>query len=211
VEIIDGAREAELSFFGATAHRSGEGILVVDCGGGSTELVLGAAPEARESGARPRIDLARSVDVGSRRMTEMFLRSDPPSRTELDAAREWAVAGLQRYFDRLDTRPREVIALAGTATSLGAIRLGLEVYDPERVHGSELLGSDLSDMLDMLASMKLDDRKQVAGLHPDRAGVIVAGALILESVLALSGLDRMIVSEHDLLYGILLDTYRHLR
>lgn len=208
--VIGGAREAELSFLGATAQRTGEGLLVVDCGGGSTELVLGTV--AGSGGEREsHIDAARSVDVGSRRMTERFFFSDPPSRTELDAARSWATEELRTYFDRLDTKPRQMLALAGTATSLAAIKLELEVYDAARVHGFELSGSDLSDLLEHLASVPLAERRTVVGLHPERAGVIVAGTLILETALALAGLDHLTVSEHDLLYGILLDTYCDLR
>jgi len=210
LEIIDGAREADLSFMGATAQRTGDGLLVVDCGGGSTELIVGSVSEGDE-GRSSRIDAARSIDVGSRRMTELFFRSDPPSRTELDAARAWAVAEMRGYFDGLDRRPREMLALAGTATSLAAIHLGLAVYDPTRVHGHELTGSDLAELLELLASLPLAARREIVGLHPERAGVIVAGTLILETVLALSGLDRLTVSEHDLLYGILLDAYGDLR
>jgi len=210
LQIISGAREAELSFLGATAQRTGEGLLVVDCGGGSTELISGSV--AFEAGERVgHIDSARSIDVGSRRMTELFLHSDPPTRSELEEARTWAVSELRGYFDRLDERPREVIGLAGTATSLAAIELGLEYYDPARVHGFELSGSQLSGLLEMLAVLPLEKRRRVAGLHPERAGVIVAGTLIFETVLALAGLDRLVVSEHDLLYGILLDTYHDLR
>lgn len=210
VSIIGGSREAELAFAGATAEREGEGLLVVDCGGGSTELVLGDV--LSEQGTRSaRIEAARSVNVGSRRMTEMFLRSDPPSRHELEVARAWASAELRGYFDRLDSRPREMIGLAGTATSLAAVQLELAEYDSSAVHGYELSGSDLAGLLDMFASMPLARRRDIVGLHPERAGVIVAGTLIVETVLALAGLDRMVVSEHDILYGILLDAYRDLR
>ncbi len=150
LEIISGGREAELSFRGATAQRTGEGLLVVDCGGGSTELISGCV--AVENGERTgRIDVARSIDVGSRRMTELFLHSDPPTRAELGAAGSWAASELRGYFARLDERPRELIGLAGTATSLAAIELGLATYDPARVHGFELSGSQLSDLLEMLA------------------------------------------------------------
>jgi len=208
--VIDGAREAELAFLGATAQCDGEGLLVVDCGGGSTELIFGSAIAADE-GRQLSIDSARSIDVGSRRMTELFLHADPPSRAELDKAREWATGELRAFFDRLDERPRRMIGLAGTATSLAAIQLELTEYDAEKVHGYELSGSDLAELLGMLAGMSLATRQNVVGLHPERAGVIVAGALIFETVLALSGLDRMMVSEHDVLYGILLDTYRDLQ
>ena len=208
--IIDGAREAELAFLGATAQLDGEGLLVVDCGGGSTELIYGSAA-SDDAGRRLEIDAARSIDVGSRRMTELFLHCDPPQRSELERAREWAAGELRGYFDRLDERPRTMIGLAGTATSLAAIQLELAEYDAEKVHGYELTGSDLTGLLEMLAGLPLAARREVVGLHPERAGVIVAGTLIFETVLALAGLDRMVVSEHDILYGILLDTYRHLR
>jgi exopolyphosphatase/guanosine-5'-triphosphate,3'-diphosphate pyrophosphatase len=205
--IIEGDTEARLAFLGATAEREpGEGILVVDCGGGSTELVLGSVDP--EAGRVATISAARSIDVGSKRMTEAFLASDPPTAAELEAARGWAVDLLRPYFDRLSEKPQLMIGLAGTATTLAAIQLGLEEYDSEKVHGFELSGSDVSELLDMLACMPLEQRLGVVGLHPGRAGVIVAGTLIFETVLALSGLDSMIVSEHDILYGILLDTFR---
>lgn len=208
--VIPGSREAELSFLGATSEREGKGLLVVDCGGGSTELVLG---EVEEAGGRREMSIAasRSIDVGSKRMTELYLHSDPPRDHELDAARAWATAELRPYFDRLDDRPQQMIAVAGTATTLAAISQRLEVYDASAVHDYVVTGPELSDLLDMLASLPLERRLEVVGLHPRRAGVIVAGTLILETVLALAGLDEMIVSEHDILYGILLDTYRDLR
>jgi exopolyphosphatase / guanosine-5'-triphosphate,3'-diphosphate pyrophosphatase len=209
-EIIEGSREAELSFAGATAAREGQGLLVVDCGGGSTELVVGDA--WTEDGTRcSAIQAARSIDVGSRRMTDLFFRSDPPTSSELDEARAWAAGELRGYFERLDERPTEMIGLAGTATSLAAISLELVHYDAAAVHGYQLRGSELSDLLEMLAGMPLAKRREVVGLHPERAGVIVAGTLIFETVLALAGLDSMTVSEHDILYGILLDTYRDLQ
>lgn len=210
LSIIDGAREAELSFLGATVQLQGQGLLVVDCGGGSTELVVGDV--AGEGVARESVIVsARSIDVGSRRMTDLFFTDDPPSRAQIEQARAWATAEMRGYFDRLEERPRVMLALAGTATSLAAIHLGLEVYDATRVHGYELSGSDVADLFEMLASMPLARRREVVGLHPERAGVIVAGTLILETVLALAGLDAMVVSEHDLLYGILLDTYLDLQ
>ncbi len=208
--IIDGVEEAALAFSGATFSRVGEGLLVVDSGGGSTELVLGSV-ELRDGVRETRIDAARSIDVGSRRMTERYLHGDPPTTGELDVAREWATREMRAYFDRLDAKPREMIGLAGTVTSLAAIRLALDPYDAEAVHGYELSGSDLADLLEMLVALTLEERRSVTGLHPERAGVIVAGALILETVLALSGLGHMTVSEHDVLYGILGGTFADLR
>lgn len=205
--IIEGGTEAQLAFVGATAARvAGDGILVVDCGGGSTELVMGSIGSEPERTAT--IEMARSIDIGSKRMTEAFFHADPPTAAELDAARGWAVGLLRPYFELLSDKPRVMIGLAGTATTLAAIQLGLEEYDSELVHDYVLSGSDVSEMLEMLACMPLEERLGVVGLHPGRASVIVAGTLIFETVLALSGLDSMVISEHDILYGILLDTFR---
>ena len=209
-EIIPGDREAQLSFAGATFGLLGEGLLVVDLGGGSTELVLGDVTE--DDGVREvRIEAARSVDVGSKRVTEKFLHADPPTQTELDEARAWATEQLRPYFDGLRTRPEVMLALAGTATTLAAIKMEMETYDAERAHGSCLTGPDLTELLSMLAGMRLEERMHVTGLDPGRAPVIVAGALILETIVALAGLDSTVVSDHDILYGILLDTYRDLQ
>lgn len=205
-EIVTGATEARLAFTGATYELDGEGILVADLGGGSTELILGSV--TTEDGERVRdIEASRSIDVGSKRVTELFLASDPPTSHELEQARAFVVGELRPYFDGLRTKPREAVSLAGTATTLSAIKQELAAYDAALVHNSCLTGSDLSDMLEMLAALPLERRMEVVGLDPGRAPVIVAGTLILEAVIALAGLDSTLVSEHDILYGILLETY----
>lgn len=209
VRIISGDVEARLSFAGATSSLEGEGLLVVDVGGGSTELVLGSSGDADSVDAA--IETARSIDVGSRRVTEMYLHADPPTLAEMDAAREWIASELRAYFDALRGKPRRMIALAGAATTLAAIHMEMSEYDAQRVHGSVLSGSDLAEITEMLARLPLVRRREVVGLHPDRAPVIVGGCLVLESVLALAGLGEFTVSEHDILYGILLDTYDDLR
>ncbi len=200
-EIITGSREAQLSFLGATYDLGGEDTLVVDTGGGSTELILGS----RLPDGSIDIASARSVDVGSRRVTELFLHGDPPARHELDEAGAHIANELRPFFDGLRTRPREMISVAGVATSCAAIDMALDPYDPARVHGSCLGGHALADIREMLAALPLEARCEVVGLEPARAGVIVAGALILETALALAGLDSTLVSEHDILYGMVLD------
>ncbi|MCX8006988.1 MAG: Ppx/GppA family phosphatase [Coriobacteriia bacterium] len=203
-QVISGDREAALTFAGAAYEMGGEGTLVVDVGGGSTELVLGSG---RAIDGTLRIEAARSVDVGSKRVTEMFLASDPPSAHEMQAALAYVADELRPFFAALPQRPRRMISVAGTATSLAAIDMALDPYDPERVHGYLLTGAAVADARERLASMTLQERKQVVGLEPDRASVIVAGTLILETALALSGLDSTLVSEHDILYGAALDLY----
>ena len=207
VEIIPGEHEARLGFVGATWSSSGEGLLVVDVGGGSTELVFGSAVRGSGKETVADIELMRSIDVGSRRVTEQFLHADPPERAELEAARAHIADELRPFFDALRSKPRVMFALAGAATSLSAINLEMADYDSERVHLSCLTGPQLADLVAMLAGMPLARRREVVGLHPDRAPVIVAGALIIETALALAGLDSTVVSEHDILYGILLETF----
>ena len=201
--IIAGPVEARLSFAGATTGVTGDDILVADLGGGSTELVLGSAGEA--DGARDvRIEAARSIDVGSRRVLDMFLRSDPPRTDELEQAGAWVADQVKPFFAQLAQRSRELVTLAGTGTTLSAVKQHLAVYDPARVHGSYLSGADVSRLLVELAAMDVASRRGVVGMDPERADVIVAGALILETIIALAGLDGTTVSEHDILYGLVL-------
>jgi exopolyphosphatase/guanosine-5'-triphosphate,3'-diphosphate pyrophosphatase len=166
--------------------------------------VLGTACEL-DDGRYVDIDLARSIDIGSRRVTELFLRSDPPSRREIEDASAWIADELRGYFAGVRERPREMVAVAGTATSLAAIDLALDPYDPERVHGYRISGPSLLDILENLASLTLEQRRAVTGLEPERAGVIIGGALILQAVMAYAGLPSTLVSEHDILYGMVLD------
>jgi len=206
-QIIAGSREAQLAFLGATYELEGEGLLVCDLGGGSTELIVGSV-ERQGDVRTDDIEVARSIDVGSKRVTELFLHADPPTRAQLDEAKSWVVGELRPYFDSLRQRPQRLLALAGTATTLAAIHLGLAEYDSTVVHGSILTGSDLADLLEMLAALPVAERTNVVGLDPGRAPVIVAGALILEQIVSLAGLDHAVVSDHDILHGILLDAAR---
>jgi exopolyphosphatase/guanosine-5'-triphosphate,3'-diphosphate pyrophosphatase len=203
-EVISGEREGYLTFLGVTYGFCAERILVVDVGGGSTELVLGDSCGG-EDGRQIDIDVMRSVDVGSRRVTELFLRSDPPTAREIDEAAGWIADEFRRFFAAVRERPREMVAVAGTATTLAAIDLRLDPYDPERVHGYRLGGSSLLDILEHLAVQTEAERRGVRGLEPERAGVIVGGALILQSAMAYAGLSSTLVSEHDILYGMVLD------
>ncbi len=202
-EVISGDREARLTFLGATRGLRDRRVLVVDIGGGSTELVVG---EAARGGARDTgIEVARSIDVGARRVTELFLHDDPPTRRQLDDAVLWIAGELKPFFSALRERPDDMVSVAGTATSYAAIDLALEPYDPERVHGYRLSGPALLGLVERLAGMTLAERRQVAGLEPERAGVIVAGGLVLQAVIAYSGLASTLVSEQDILYGIVLE------
>lgn len=201
--IISGETEARLAFAGATYALDDDGILIADLGGGSTELVFGSAHDA-ECGRTIDVDAARSLDVGSRRVLDRFLHSDPPTPAELEAASTWVAGELRPYFEGLRERPRTFITLAGTGTTLSAIQQELVVYDPAKVHGSRLSGGDVADLRDRLAALTVSERRGVVGMDPERADVIVAGALILEAIMALAGVDSTVVSEHDILYGLVL-------
>jgi exopolyphosphatase/guanosine-5'-triphosphate,3'-diphosphate pyrophosphatase len=193
---ISGEEEARLTFLGATSERPRDGAtaLVVDIGGGSTELVVG--PPGRD----PRFHV--STRLGSVRQTERHLRADPPSEEELAAAREEIADVLRAEVP--DEEREEVgvgIAVAGTATSLAAIDQELDPYDPARVHGYRLELGACERMLALLAAMPLERRREVPGLHPDRAPTIVAGAVILQESIRAFGLDAVETSEADILHG----------
>jgi exopolyphosphatase / guanosine-5'-triphosphate,3'-diphosphate pyrophosphatase len=199
--ILSGDEEARLTFLGATAERERDvpPTLVIDIGGGSTEFVAGPP------GSDP--DFHVSTQLGSVRQTERHLRDDPPTEEQLDAlSRE--VAGTVRAEVPADVREsvRVGIAVAGTPTSLAAIDQELERPDRERVHRYPLRPDACERMLAMLASVPLERRREVTGLHPDRAPTIVAGVVILVESMRAFGLPAVEVSEADVLHGTALES-----
>lgn len=198
--VIPGEREAALSFKGASGCFPGEDVIVVDIGGGSTEVVAG-----RAGGEVLR---AHSFNVGCRRVTERFLASDPPSPEELAAARAWVRTEMAGFFEGLFTEgfsPERLVAVAGTATSVVSIRERMERYDSARVHKARVTREELCEVGERLASMALFQRERVTGLDPRRAPVIVAGLIILDEVVGLAGAKGFTASESDILQGIVLD------
>jgi exopolyphosphatase/guanosine-5'-triphosphate,3'-diphosphate pyrophosphatase len=192
---ISGDEEARLTFLGATAGRDpGAETLVIDIGGGSTEYVIG------HPGADP--DFHVSTRMGSVRHTERHLRSDPPTESELAALAEDARSIVESDVPA-DVRERvdAGIAVAGTATSLAAIDQQLDPYDPDEVHGYRLPRGSCERLVAQLAALTVEERRQVTGLHPDRAPTIVAGAVILLESIRAFGLDEIEVSENDILQG----------
>jgi exopolyphosphatase/guanosine-5'-triphosphate,3'-diphosphate pyrophosphatase len=192
---LSGDEEARLTFAGATAHREGDDtLLVIDIGGGSTELVLGRGDD---------VTFHASTQIGVVRHSERHLHSDPPAPAELDALREDVRAKLQpARVEPVET----AIAVAGTPTQCAAIDLGLEHYDPERIEGHVLTHVTLENLLDRLATVPLEQRRRTRGLDPARAPVIVAGVTILLEVLDHFGLERVEASERDILWGLALST-----
>jgi exopolyphosphatase/guanosine-5'-triphosphate,3'-diphosphate pyrophosphatase len=192
---ISGDEEARLTFLGATAGREpGAAALVIDIGGGSTECVTG------HPGSDP--DFHVSTRMGSVRHTERHLHSDPPTDDELAALARDAHTILEDDLPE-DVRKRVEagIAVAGTATSLAAIDQELDPYDSERVHGYHLSRASCGRLVAQLGSLTLAERREVPGLHPDRAPTIVAGAAILLESMRAFRLDEVEVSEHDILHG----------
>jgi exopolyphosphatase / guanosine-5'-triphosphate,3'-diphosphate pyrophosphatase len=188
-QLLSGDDEAELMRRGVAAGRAlGDGTLLVDIGGGSTELIAGSFHE--------------SLELGSVRHTERFLHADPPEPDELVACAT-AVRSLlaERVPADVVTRVREAVGVAGTVTTLAALDLGLAAYDRDRVHGHRLSLAGARSQLERLAALPLARRREVPALEPERAPVIVAGAIILVEVLAHTGLDAVEVSEHDILDG----------
>jgi exopolyphosphatase / guanosine-5'-triphosphate,3'-diphosphate pyrophosphatase len=188
-QLLSGDEEAELTRRGVDPK---PGTLVVDIGGGSTELIVG-------TGADPAFHV--STQVGVVRHTERHLHGDPPTSEELAALRREAAAAFATAVPD-DVRATEAIAIAGTATQCAAIALG--EYDRERVQGHVLARAELEEMLAMLAALPLERRRRVPGLDPDRAPTIVAGAAILLEALGALGLERVEVSENDILRGVAL-------
>jgi exopolyphosphatase/guanosine-5'-triphosphate,3'-diphosphate pyrophosphatase len=183
--LLSGEQEADLTLRGVGAV-DGETI-VIDIGGGSTELI--------ESGTRV------STELGSVRLTERFLESDPPAAGELE---ELAQA-IRSVLEEHDLSARRGIGVAGTVTSLAALDLGLVEYDADRVHGHRLGQDAVRAQLERLAALPLAERREVPGLEPERAPVIVAGAAILLQVMRHLGLAEIEVSERDLLDGAALE------
>jgi len=169
------------------------GTLVVDIGGGSTELVLGGEAGVSEHA---------SIDAGCVRQTELHLRSDPPAADELDACARAVRALLGEHgVPELRGRVRTAIGVAGTITTLAALDLGLAEYDRDRVHGHVLSRNAVARELDRLVRLPVAERRELPGLEPARAPVIVAGAVVLRELLDALRLDAIEASEHDILHG----------
>jgi exopolyphosphatase/guanosine-5'-triphosphate,3'-diphosphate pyrophosphatase len=197
LEVITGGHEAALSFLGATAGLEAPApYLVLDIGGGSTEFVLGAeAPAA-----------SISTQMGSVRLTERCVRHDPPLAAELDAAREVVHPILDEVERAVPVREAgTLVAVSGTSTTVQAIALGLDAYDPERIHRTRLTRAGAERVLDRLVRMTTLERAALPVMAPGRADVIAQGALILVEVMRRFGFEDALVSETDILDGLVLE------
>lgn len=197
-DVITGDTEAQLSFTGALSRvrPEAEPVLVMDIGGGSTELIVG--------GATGELRSAISLDIGSVRLTERFLKVNPPAADDIAAA----TAYIDGLLDQAGVDFAAVgtwIGVAGTATTLAGVLLGLDRYDRKQVHGAALSVTAIAEMLDRLSSMTVAQIRELPSMHPGRADVITAGALIADRVAARMSVRELIVSESDILDGIALE------
>ncbi len=193
-DVVTGSEEAALSFAGAARDLPDveQPVLVVDLGGGSTELILG---EDGVAGAE------QSLDIGSVRMTERHLRSDPPTAAEVAGCGEDVDAVLDASTVDV-ARARTVVGVAGTITTVAAHVLGLEAYDSARIHHARLPVRDVLASCDAILAAPVEERRSWPFMHPGRADVIGGGAAILARLLVRTTPDVLVVSEHDILDGI---------
>lgn len=199
-EVITGDEEARLSFAGAVGELdAAEGpFVVVDLGGGSTEVVLGD-----DTG----VHAAHSTDVGCVRVTERCLHDDPPTDEQVSAAREFASERLAEAFARVPVeQARTWVGVAGTMTTLSAVEQDLPEYDPDRVHLSRLSLDQVHEVADRLVTMTHDQRAALGPMHPGRVDVIGGGAIVTavlaDELARRAGIGELVVSEHDILDGI---------
>ncbi len=197
IRVISGDEEAHLTFDGALSGLSvtrGDPIVVFDIGGGSTEIVHGMLSAEGAS-----IGFAKSFDLGSVRLTERFLASDPPTAAELDAVARY----VSETLAAISLKPsRQTIGIAGTMTTLAAIALEMEPYESSKIHGCRMSTDMLRHVTRSLALMTLDQRRNVTGLDPKRADVIVSGGMIAVGVVEQLGSASVMVSDRGVRWGL---------
>jgi exopolyphosphatase/guanosine-5'-triphosphate,3'-diphosphate pyrophosphatase len=202
--VISGAEEAALSFTGAVDGLPGLSgpVLLADIGGGSTELVSGDADA-------PNRLRSHSMNVGCVRMTERYLRADPPTPDQIAATLDelrTAIAAAAAEVPIIS--PATFVGVAGTVTTLAAIALGLPRYDPQAIHGSTVSAEQVHEVTARLLAMTRDERAALPAMHPGRVDVIGGGALVLRTLIEVSGAAGVVASEHDILDGIALSLVR---
>ena len=217
--IIPGEIEGALTFLGVSHDFENHRILVADSGGGSTELVVGTLtgqPAAQGAGQQLGgqqlvgqqldINFVESVDLGCRRLTERFnLSSDHPSAEDIDGAHKMAAQMMSKAIGRAQQQcaaPELLVGVGGTATSLIAIRDHLDPYDPSKVHLNHISINEVTQIEGLLASKTLKEREDITGLQAKRAPVMLAGTILLAELMKNSGFKHLVVSESDLLFGL---------
>ncbi len=197
--VLSGDQEAEMTYAGALSGlgiADDQTVAVFDIGGGSTEIVRGKAGV---------IGYAHSFDVGSVRLTERHVKSDPPSPAELAAIEEAVRRDLE---PARGVKTDRVVGIAGTMTTLAAVALEMKTYDGARVHGHVMTRAEIATTVDRLAGLPLAERQTLPGLEPKRADVIIAGGLIALASLDALGADAVTISDRGVRWGLALDLAR---
>ncbi|SCF40555.1 Ppx/GppA phosphatase [Micromonospora carbonacea] len=197
-EVVTGDEEARLSFTGAVRGLPADALepyLVIDIGGGSTEFVVGT----RAGG----VEAAISMDVGCVRMTERHLLGDPPGLDQIAAAQADITAAVDRALEAVPGRQAAtLVGLAGSVTTVVAIAEGLTEYEPERIHHARVSYGAVAEVTADLLAKTREQRLAIPVMHPGRADVIGAGALVLRTIMERAGMSAVVASEHDILDGI---------
>lgn len=198
MRVLSGEEEAQLTYFGALSNKeylAGD-ILLIDIGGGSTEFITGTLNS---------ITKAVSIDVGSVRLTERFIRHDPISEVEFSAIENFIDEQLRLLRRDFVSAHSHFVGVAGTVTTLAAMQLRMAEYDPEKVDSSHLTFQQAAELVDDLKRKSLAEMRQLPGLSPKRADVILAGAMILWQVMREFGFEEVTVSDRGLRFGVLMD------
>ena len=194
-EVISGDEEARLSFLGATqALSKNDGpFLVIDIGGGSKEFVFGIE----------QVEAARSVNIGCVRMSERHFKNDPPTKSEIESAREDIQNAIAQAAEVVPIQnAKTLVAVAGTATTVAAAALNLAEYDSELIHLSKISANETRKVSDWLLSLTRQERSNLGYMHPGRVDVIAAGSLVLAEIMEATGLESFVASENDILDGM---------
>lgn len=199
VQIIPGEEEARLSYLAILSGLPLQGgdLVVFDTGGGSTEFIFGHGTEVTKR---------FSVNLGAVRITENYLKSDPVTPDEVEAAlaqidKEFAQAGVEGS-------PAQLVGMGGTVTSMGAVKHKMAKYDPDVIQGSALTRGDIRAQIDEYSAKTIEERRSITGLQPKRADVILAGACILDVITRRLGVDQLTISDRGLRHGLAYDLFQ---
>ena len=198
VKVISGEEEARLSYLAVLSGlpMQDEKIVIFDTGGGSTEFVFGEGST---------VSKRFSVDIGNIRITEKFFKNDPVTQEEVEAAAK----EIENIFTRYDVRGEinQLVGMGGTVTAMGAVKHKMEIYKPEVIHGSKLSLDDIEAQVLDYSNKTIEERRQIVGLQPKRADVILAGSCILRAILKLLGANEVTISDRGIRHGLAFDKF----
>jgi exopolyphosphatase/guanosine-5'-triphosphate,3'-diphosphate pyrophosphatase len=200
VDVIDGIEEASLGYIGVSESFSfDKKKLVIDIGGGSTELIFGDKST----------DLIESLDIGAVRMTDRCISDDPPKSKDLEFLKKEIDQVIDDFINRNKRYSfHKVIGIGGTITTLSAINLKMDSYNPEKIQGSYLTVKTLENMINDFNTKTYEERKEIVGLSSKRADIIIAGSLILQRLMVKFDFDKIFISDYDNLEGIIFKSFR---